>query len=1099
MREINKSLLIFNFLLLFAAGFSNGAYATVTEQDGKTYSLQCRESSVEWIFERLESMSGYSFLYQSSDIKTLKKVTQNFQKVPLTDIITFCLKESGLSFEIRNKQVVIFPTPKENKPAPAKSPKNPVKGKITDRRGEPLAGANILIKGTQKGIISDENGEYEIDASESSTLIFYFMGFQKKEARVSGRSRIDIILEEEAATLKEVTVKAGYYEVKKSEMTGSIGRVDAKIIEKQPVLNPIAAISGRITGAYIQQTTGIPGGDFNIQIRGINNLRSDGNEPLYIVDGVPFSTEKVSTGINAGGILGSGASPLAGINNSDIESIEILKDADATAIYGSRGANGVVLITTKRGKSGKTTLNLDLYTGGGKAPMIKLLKTPEYLAMRREAFLNDGINPSSDPSSEFYAPDLTLWDQNRYTDWQKVLIGGTAKSTSLQASLTGGSENTQFLFSAGYRRETTVFPADFGYTKGSFHLAVNHKTGDGKLSVNVSVSGTSDKNTNTQIDLVNTSRRLAPNAPALYNEDGTLNWENSTWDNPLAGLFRKYNGETTTIIANSVIGYKILENLELKCNFGLTQLQSNERTTIPSTISDPALGRTSANSSVIDGRGTNSSWIAEPQISYAVKIWQGELNVMAGLSFQEQNLERNADSYSDFPSNSMLENLTMAKNKFNYEFTLSKYRYAALFGRINYNIKKKYFINLTGRRDGSSRFGPGNQFGNFGAAGVAWVFSKEPWFQNRIRFINFGKLRLSYGSTGNDQIGNYMFLDTYSAVSNTMNQYDGITGLGTTRLFNSQYSWEINNKLEGAIELEFLHGRIGAEIGGYLNRCSNQLLNYTLPTTTGFSGINSNFPATVQNSGIELELSSVNIQKSKLRWTTAFNITIPRNKLVAFPGLESSSYRYQYIVGESVYIRKFYECTGVDPQTGYYTFKDYNGDGIIKSPDDNQKVKFVGQDFYGGLTNTLSYKGWSFEIFLQFVKQSGYNYWYNGARPGGFVNMPTYILELNRWQKPGDIADIQKLSVLSSGQGYNSFDNYRWSDATVTDASFIRVKNISLSYQFPEKWLKGFSCRAYLQAQNLFVLTRYDGYDPESQTTGLGPLKMLTAGLQLSF
>ena len=304
-----------------------------------------------------------------------------------------------------------------------------ITGKIRDEQGEPMAGVNVIEKGTTNGTSSDANGRYAIQVSDEAILAFSFISYQTFETEISSRTVIDVVLNEDVAILNEVTVNAGYYNVKEREYTGSIAKVSSEIIEKQPVTNPLGALQGRMSGVYIQQTTGVPGGDFKIQIRGRNSLRDDGNEPLYIVDGVPFSTEKTFSAEGSTAVFNltsssSGASPLAAINPSDIESIEVLKDADATAIYGSRGANGVVLITTKKGKTGKTTFDINLYTGAGKIRTVPLLNRHEYLALRREAFANDGITPSADPNDLGYAPELMIWDTTRNTDWQKVLMGG---------------------------------------------------------------------------------------------------------------------------------------------------------------------------------------------------------------------------------------------------------------------------------------------------------------------------------------------------------------------------------------------------------------------------------------------------------------------------------------------------------------------------------------------------------------------------------------------------------------------------------------------------------------------------------------------------
>lgn len=347
------------------------------------------------------------------------------------------------------------------------------------------------------------------------------MGYADQEFPVESNTFINIVLKADSLDMQEVEVNAGYYSVKESERTGSISRITSKAIETQPVTNVLAALQGRMAGVSITQTTGVPGGGFDIQIRGRNSLRPDGNQPLYIVDGLPFSSESLGNTQLSGPILpGAGINPLNNINPSDIENIEVLKDADATAIYGSRGANGVVLITTKKGKRGKTQFSFNTYTGAGVITRkLKLLNTSQYLEMREEAFANDGLTELPD-----WAYDVNgTWDRNRQTDWQKELIGGTAITRNVEAGISGGSENTQFLIRGTHFSETTVFPGDFSYGKTALHFNINHKSEDGKFAVNLSGNYVADKNNLLNTDLTRLATSLAPNAPALYSQDGSLN------------------------------------------------------------------------------------------------------------------------------------------------------------------------------------------------------------------------------------------------------------------------------------------------------------------------------------------------------------------------------------------------------------------------------------------------------------------------------------------------------------------------------------------------------------------------------------------------
>lgn len=976
-------------------------------------------------------------------------------------------------------------------PAFAFQQQQPITGTVSDAQGT-LPEVSITIKGTTHGTLSDENGYYSIRATRGEVLVFSFIGYKTYEVPVNDSLVIDVLLEQDAITLDGVVINAGYYSVKDKERTGSIARITSKDIEKQPVSNPLAAMQGRMAGVTITQNAGAPGSGFDIQIRGINSLRTEGNEPLYIVDGVPYSSQTLGDTQISGGILAGAFSPLNSINPSDIESIEVLKDADATAIYGSRGANGVVLITTKRGNEGKTRFSIHSYSGiGNVTRTMKMMNTEQYLSMRREAFENDGITT--------YPPNAYdvngTWDENRYTDWRKEFIGGTAYFNNLQATMSGGSSTTQYLVSGTYRKETTVFPGDDHYDRIAVHSNLTHRSDDDKFNLNLSVSYSSDKNTIQSNDLTYYAYTLSPNAPTLYDSEGNLNWENGTFENPLANSLSQFENLTTNLIANSVISYKVIPNLELKTNLGYNDTRLRESRTMPSTMYNPAFGMTSIYSMLLLNNGDRSSWIIEPQLNWTSQWSEHKLNVLLGTTYQSQNSNRLSHTGMGFASNNLIHSLGAATTVQIRENQISEYRYQAIFGRINYTFKDKYIVNLTGRRDGSSRFGPGNRFANFGAIGAAWLFSRENFFNENIQWLSFGKLRGSYGTTGSDQIGDYQFLDTYSISSNT---YNGITGLQPTRLFNPNFGWETNKKLEFAAELGFLDDRILFTTAWYQNRSSNQLVGIPLPATTGFPLMQANLDASIQNTGIETELRTVNFRSKDFSWITTFNMTIPKNKLLKFDGLEGSSYANTYVIGESVNILKLYNFLGLDPVTGTYMFEDYDNDGQISAPSDRQFISDISQKWFGGFGNQISYKNWEIDFLFQFVKQEGRNYLYSTNLAGSMSNMPEYAL--NHWSDNGVNSEIQIYTTGANGDALNAYFRHRDSNATISDASFIRLKSISLSYKIPSTWSKTFSGTVYLQGQNLLTLTKFKGADPENQSLFyLPPLRQYTLGVQLNF
>ncbi|MEH6705853.1 MAG: SusC/RagA family TonB-linked outer membrane protein [Galbibacter orientalis] len=966
-----------------------------------------------------------------------------------------------------------------------------IKGVVTDTNGIPIQGVNVKLQDASQGTFTNEDGIFYLEASPSDVLVVSYIGFKTLVVKVGDTEELSLVLEEDVTDLGAVTVNAGYYTVSEKERTGSISKITAAAIEEQPVTNVLATMQGQMPGVNISQTTGMPGGGFSIQIRGQNSLRLDANAPLYVIDGVPYASEGIGSNSTSGVLAGS-TSPLNSINPDNIASIEVLKDADATAIYGSRGANGVVLITTKKGKAGKTQIVANYSYGLGQVTrFIDLMDTTAYLQMRREAFANDGI--TNYPSNAY---DVNgTWDQHRYTDWQEVLTGGSAAYTNAGISISGGGSQTNFFLSGNFLNQTTVFPGDFRYQKGNVHLGINHTSTDQKFSVSFSGTYTTQDNNLPYTDLTYISRTLPPNAPALYNSDESLNWENGTFNNPLSAFEGEFNAITYDLVANSLISYKPFRGLELSSSFGYTNLQHRENNSNPSTLYNPAFGIGPDNSAIFLTQTNRDSWIIEPRLRYQTKLGTLSMDFLTGATFQNRTNYNLGQLAIGFPSNSLIHNLEAASSIQVNGYDNAMYRYQALFGRVNLNFKGRYILNLTGRRDGSSRFGPGNQFANFGAIGAAWLFAEETWVKKGLPFISFGKLRGSYGITGSDQIGDYQYLDTYATSGGL---YGGNVGLTPTRLFNSNFGWETNKKLELALETGFLKDRLFFTTAWYKNRSSNQLVGIPLPATTGFTSIQANLNATVENQGWEFTLRSVNLNHKDWNWTTNMNLTIPENKLLSFPDLEGSTYRNRLVIGKALNIDKVYHYTGLNSDTGVYEFEDYNNDGAIASPDDRQFIQDLNPKFFGGIQNQISYKQFKFDFLFQFVKKEAPNAFASFGMPGLMSNQPLEVSD--RWQNPNTLGTYQRYSTGVDTEIRNGYLNYQQSNAAISDASFIRLKNLSISYTIPKKWFYDIECRIFMQGQNLLTFTPYKGGDPEFEFSGrLPPLKLFTTGIELRF
>jgi len=1045
--------------------------------------------SLSNLFQQIQRQTSLTFAFIPNEISPYNNITLAKGTRSVKATLELAFYGTGLGYEQVNSSVIIS-VGATSASASVEASASVIQGTVKDNEGAAMPGVNIVVKGTTSGTTTDGDGRFVIDARASDILVFSFIGYKPQEVEVGARSSIDIVLESDIEALKEVVVNAGYYQTTDKMKTGSIVRVDAKDIGTQPVTSLLMALQGRMAGVDVTPQNGVPGSAVKIQIRGLNSLRmggddGNGNIPLYIVDGVPIDSRPLTPVSST--LVGEGFDPLSTINPSNIESIEVLKDADATAIYGSRGANGVVLITTKRAaKVEKTNLEFGVYKGVGRVyRRMELLDTKHYLEMRREAFANDG----SLPGSIFPDNDLLQWDTTRYTDWQKKLIGGTANILDAQLAISGGGATTSFRISGGLHKEGLVFPGDFGYHKLNGGVSLNHLSSNQKFKGTLSINyGIDNNKLFDDTEVMNSALTLAPNAPELYTPTGELNWENSTWINPLSGFRKTYNVVNNNLIANSNLSYDVIKGLTFKVNLGYTNLDATESARYPISANDPAFSAYSTGSTA-DGGNKRQSWIVEPQIMFHRNFNNGELSIVGGSTWQSSTYQSQSYIGEGYTSDVLLGNIKAANSVTFVRNEKSEYRYTALFGRIGYNLDGKYFINFTGRRDGSSRFGPNNRFANFGALGVAWVFSNENFIQDNLPFLNFSKIRASYGTTGNDQIGDYKFYNTYLLGNN---KYQNIPSLYPKSLYNPNFAWEVTKKFELALEFSVIDNRISAEIDWYRNTSSNQLIQYTLPFTTGFQSVLSNLNAKVQNAGWEIAVRGDNIVSDRFKWNTSINFSLPQNKLVEFPNIEKSPYAALYSIGEPLSIVKLYKLLGVNKETGLYEFQDENGDG---SMDDQDKLQYVnyGKVWYAGITNSFRYKSFELNFLIQLAKQNVQNYSY--PWPGMQANQPAEVMD--RWQTDNNIGRFQRFNQdFSSASTYYQFIN---STGIVGNGSFIRLKTASFSYQIPEVFcakLKLQSARLYIQGQNIFTITKYKGLDPESGSA-LPPLRMLTTGIQV--
>lgn len=1069
---------------------------------GQKVTLRQNAISLNQVFNILEKQTGYTVMYTTESLNDELKINTNFNETPLEEAIKTIIKDLPISYTIKGKAIVLQRVEKNILEKIVNVFSNiDVSGRLVDKDGNPISGATITVKGTNRTVLSGSTGFFSLsNVDEKNILTISYVGYVALEIPVQ-KNLGNIVLNAADSKLEEVEINAGYYTVTDRGRTGNIIKITSTTIEKQPILNPLQALQNRIPGIQITQTTGVAGGGFNVLIRGRSSINTQvGNNPLYIIDDVIYPSTALGGNNQANAFGIARIDPLSTINPNDIESIEILKDADATAIYGSRGANGIILIKTKRGKAGDIKIN-GVFTQGFSqvAKKVNLLKTSEYIEMRMEALKNDGLSPST--------IDYDIngnWDKNKYTDWQKEIIGGTANTSVASLNISGGNDKVNYLIGGNYYNEGTVLPGNFGFSRIGLRSNINF--GSFKDRVNLNFTSTYNHTTNSQLGFDPTANiLLAPNQPDPYNQYGQLNWANNTvYANPMASFLNSNKIGIDNMIVNATLSYRLLDNLSFKISSGYNLLKYEDFIKNSFASISPARNPTSASRRSSFSNSSINSWTAEPQLNFKTKIGLGHLDALAGLSFQESiNQSRGLDA-TNFASDELLDNILSAGSITASAATYTQYRYSAVFSRINYSLADKLFVNLTARRDGSTRFGKDKQFANFGAIGAAYLFSEERFIKNALPFISLGKIRASYGVTGNDQIGDYKYLQLYTSSG----IYQNTSTLSPT-LGNADYGWETNKKGEIALQLNLFKYKVNFEISYYNNRSSNQLIGDPLPPSTGNGTIIANRPATVQNTGLEFATNFNLIKNKNWRWTSGINLTIPKNKLLSYPGIENSADAVNFVVGQPLSIVRIYNSKGVSRQTGLYEFEDKNNNGTNLFDDgDRYLQKFIGQYFYGGFQNSLRYKNLTLDFLISFTKQNGFNYlnsiqsvpgnWSANSYPAS--NQPTAALD--RWRQAGDNSSAQKFSTsLDADDAF--YNAIIYGGLNVSDASYARLKNLSLSYAIPNEWLaKSHISNASISitGQNVFTITNYIGLDPETMDLRrLPPLRTFAMSINLTF
>lgn len=990
-----------------------------------------------------------------------------------------------------------------------------ITGTVTSTEdGLGVPGATVLVKGTTIGTATDIDGKYSITVpAGNNVLVYTFVGLRTQEVNIGSRTTINVALESDVTALGEVIV-TGYGTQPKREVTGAVSSVKGDAIQNLPLQSFDRALQGRAAGVQVRSSNGLPGGAVNIRIRGVGSINA-GNEPLFIVDGVQLN--------NQSNAAFTQSNPLAFLNPNDIESMEILKDAASSAIYGSQAANGVVIITTKKGKQGKAKFEFNAFAGETQ-PMkyLDILGGAEWFEMRRQAEINSGsATPEANALNTMGRRPANWQTLSRDElaaigaalptyDWQREVMG-TGRLQNYELSVSGGDAKTTFFLSGSYNYQEASFrPVDF--ERGTVRLALTHQAND-RLSIETNINlSTFQQNVPFAVEgsslgspAFSASAVLPHNA--IFNEDGTFNTAIAGVLGQNVAQVSAFNSgiqRTNTAVGNLITTYKILDNLSFRSLFGLDyRLLQGDNYRDPRTPDGAGVrGRSSVQS---DWR---TRFITTQTLNWN-KSFNGVHNVSAilGIEYLSETREGISGAGIGFPT-FQFRTIQSAATPESITGFWTGYRRASAFASANYDYKKKYLATVTARYDGSSRFGANSRYGLFPSIRVGWSVVEEE-FLKTSSVVSELKLRASYGLTGNDQIGNFAARGLYGGGGN----YSGSAGIVPSSLANLDLGWETNNTFNIGLDYGIFSNRITGSLDVFDRRTKDLLLDQPILWTNGFGSIANNV-GELQNKGIEVEISTVNIDKGGFRWNTSFNFSKIVNQVVRlYDDLQFLPANPGIAVGQPVGrdgggANFVAEYAGVNPATGRPMWYDINRN-ITYLPLAADRI-YMGSNLattFGGLNNTFSYKG--FELTAFFVYEYGAVFsdgQYSFLRENGTRLALNALREVNErsWREPGQITDIPRNLVTNAGNetrgaGRNS------GSAALLKGDFIRLSQLTVGYSFNPTLVSkiGLSrARVYVQGLNLWTYADYPGYDPEFTGAGTGqvPLtKNYTVGVQIGF
>lgn len=1058
----------------------------------RVISVRLKGVTLERALQHIAAKAQLKLSYSRALVPLLRQVSLDLEEVTVLEALHEAIRGSGVKLMLspRGQLVVVNdPAPRRPEPIPLiePEPQHLVSGTVTSAEdGAPLPGVNVVFRGTTTGTATDDAGKYSLDVPDpNGTLVFSFIGFETQEVPINGRSTIDVALAEDVITGEEVVV-VGYGTQQKRDVTGSIASVSGEDLQDQPLPNLDNLLQGKAAGVQITQNSGSPGGAVSVLIRGATTIGA-GKEPLYVVDGVPINSGMVN-GINV----------LSDINPHNIESVSVLKDASATAIYGARASNGVILITTKKGQEGTPKVDVSVYNGwqelgntfddlGGRGLRDRYLV--QYGLSRTQA-------PYGQPQHWIWADSLDPYFNN-VTNWIDEVYD-IGRVSSFDISIGGGGDGISYNTSVGYfDQEGILDNSKFDRYTASLKLRADVSEAI-RFGTNLNYARTIKQGREAASVLLDVQR--IPTIAAA-NGDNLPGGDLCCGRGPL-GVQKVVRDRVNNRVIGSLFGeVDLLKNLTFKSSIALDFLDSELETFTPFGIGGRIL-RTNRSASI--DTDTRSNWINENTLDYRTTFGANHFfQTLLGFSVQEETIETTFTLAEGGPSDA-LPTLNAQPVKTEASSLEETWGLVSYFGRLNYAYKDKYLFTGTLRRDGSSRFGAGNRWGIFPSASIGWRFSEEAFMAN-VSFVNDAKLRVSYGETGNQAIGNFVAQGVFS----TSETYMGATAVAPepNGLPNEALSWESTSQFDVGLDLSLFNNRLDITTDYYVKRTDGLLFNQRVPDVSGYSSILVNL-GEIENKGFEFSVHSRNLT-GRLQWDTDFNISFNRNKIISLPGGEDilltpgiSRRRFDSVSGilqEGQPMNTFYgyrqigvfattaeaeaaamtanSATGIPFIAGDAIFEDLNGDHIING-DDRQIIGDPNPDFFGGFTNTFSYKGFDVSVFFNFAY--GHDVLNNTGRvrayPDCCANSSASAWE-KQWKQEGDQTDWPRT------ESFDRIGNYRTSTSLfIEDGSFIRLKSITLGYTLPAH-LTGKvgmrNARLYLTAQNLWTGTSYSGLDPE--------------------